>query len=69
MMSPRKGVLHTTLCDKVCQCHVAGRWFSPGTPVSSTNKIDGHDIIELLLNVELNTHYHFLCLLIGLTFC
>jgi len=22
----------------------AGRWFSPGTPVSSTNKTDGHDI-------------------------
>jgi hypothetical protein len=32
------GVLHTTLCDKVCQWLVTGRWFSPGTPVSSTNK-------------------------------
>ena len=26
------------LCNKVCQ------WFSPGTPVSSTNKADFHDI-------------------------
>jgi len=28
----------TTLYDKVCQWLVAGRWFSPGPPVSSTNK-------------------------------
>jgi hypothetical protein len=26
-----------TLRDKVCQGLAAGRWFSPGTPVSSTN--------------------------------
>jgi hypothetical protein len=30
--------LYTTLRDKVCQWFTAGRWFSPGTPVSSTNK-------------------------------
>ena len=30
----------TTLCDKVCQWLAAGQWFSLGTPVSSTNKID-----------------------------
>jgi hypothetical protein len=29
--------------------------FSPGTPVSSTNKADHHDITEILLKVELNT--------------
>ena len=29
--------------------------FSPGTPVSSTNKPDHHDIIEILLKVVLNT--------------
>jgi hypothetical protein len=28
--------------------------FSPGTPVSSTNKIDRHDIIAILLEVALN---------------
>jgi hypothetical protein len=38
------GVLDTTLCDKVYQWHATGRWFSPGTPVSSTNESDRHDI-------------------------
>jgi hypothetical protein len=28
----------TTLCDKVCQWLATGRLFSPGPPVSSTNK-------------------------------
>ena len=32
----------------------AGRWFSPGTPVSSTNKTDRHYIAEMLLKVALN---------------
>ena len=34
-----------------------GRWFSPGPPVSSTNKTDHHDIhvTEILLIVSLNT--------------
>ena len=31
------------------------RWFSPGTPLSSTNKTDSHDITEILLKVALNT--------------
>jgi hypothetical protein len=30
-------------------------WFSPGTPVSPTNKIDHHNIVEILLKVVLNT--------------
>jgi len=30
-------------------------WFSLGTPVSSTNKTDCHDISEILLKVALNT--------------
>jgi hypothetical protein len=33
----------------------AGRWFSQGTPISSTNKTDRHDICEILLKVTLNT--------------
>jgi hypothetical protein len=44
--------MDTTLCDKVCQ------WFSPGPPVSSTNKADRHDIhnvAEILLKVVINT--------------
>jgi hypothetical protein len=48
------GVLETTLCDKVCQWLATGQ-FSPGTPVSSTNKADCHDITEILLKVALNT--------------
>jgi hypothetical protein len=32
-----------------------GRWFSPGTPASSTTKTDRHDIAEILLKVALNT--------------
>ena len=32
-----------------------GRWFSPGTPVSSTNKTNRHDITEILWKVALNT--------------
>jgi hypothetical protein len=31
---------------------VTGQWFSPGTPVSSTNKADRHDITEVLLRKE-----------------
>jgi len=50
-----RGVLDTTLCDKVCQWLVADRWFSPVPPVSSTNKTDRHDITEMLLKVALNT--------------
>ena len=52
---PRRDVHYTTLSDKVCQLLSAGRWFSPGTPVSSTNTTDLHDITEILLTVALNT--------------
>jgi hypothetical protein len=48
------GVLDTTLCDKVCQWLVTGRWFSPGT-LASCNKTDRHDITEILFKVALNT--------------
>jgi hypothetical protein len=50
-----RGVLDTTLCDKVCQLLVTGRWISPGIPVSSINTTHRHDITEILLNVALNT--------------
>jgi hypothetical protein len=30
---------------------MAGRWFSPGTDVYSTDKTDRYDITEILLNV------------------
>jgi hypothetical protein len=32
----------------------AGRWFSLGTPISSTNKSDRPDKTEILLKVALN---------------
>ena len=53
--SSLRGVLDTSLCDKVCQWLATGQWFSPGTQVSSTNKTDRHDINEILLKVVLNT--------------
>jgi hypothetical protein len=39
--------------DKVYQFLAHGRWFSPGTPASSTTKADRHDIAEILLKVAL----------------
>ena len=44
-----------TLCDQVCQWLAAGQWFSPGIPISSTNKTDRHNIAEIFLKVALNT--------------
>ena len=41
--------------DKDYQLLSHGRWFSPGTPASSTTKTGRHDIAEILLNVALNT--------------
>ena len=50
-----RGVLDKTLFNKLCQWLVTSRWFSPYTPVSSTNKTCRHDIAEILLKVALNT--------------
>ena len=51
----RQVILETTLCDKICQWLATGWWFSPGTLVSSTNKTNHHDIIEILLKLALST--------------
>ena len=51
----RRGVLDTTLGDKVCQLLTTGQWFSPRTLVSSTNKTDRHDITNILLKLALST--------------
>ena len=45
-----RGVVDTTLCDNVFQWLPADQC----TPVSSTNKTDRHDIIEISLQVALN---------------
>jgi hypothetical protein len=42
------GVLDTTLCDVL---FTTSRCISPGTPISSTNKTDRHDITEILMKV------------------
>jgi hypothetical protein len=42
-----------TTCSS--QLLATGRWFSTGTPLSSINKTDRHDIAEILLKVALNT--------------
>ena len=44
-----------TASDKVYQLLAHGRWFSPGTPASSTTKTGRHDIAEILLKVAINT--------------
>jgi hypothetical protein len=48
----------TAASDKVHLLLVHGRWFSPGTPASSTTKTGRHDITEILLKVALNTINH-----------
>ena len=45
----------TAASNKVNQLLAHGRWFSPGTPASSTTKTGRHDIAEILLKVALNT--------------
>jgi hypothetical protein len=44
-----------TASDKVYQLLAHGRWFSPGTPASSTTKTGRLDKAEILLKVALNT--------------
>jgi hypothetical protein len=40
----KKGALDSATNDKVYQLFAHGRWFSPGTPASSTTKTGRHDI-------------------------
>ena len=62
-----RGVLDTTLCDKVCQWLAAGWWgFFSGTLVSSTNKTNHLVITEILLKVAptppIPRPYRLLCM-------
>ena len=55
-MNYKKGALDSqSASDKVYQLLAHGRWFSAGTPVSTTTKTDRHDIAEILLKVALKT--------------
>ena len=48
-------IIYAATSDTVYQLLAHGRWFSPGTPASSTTKTSRHDIGEILLKVALNT--------------
>ena len=72
----QKGCSQLTIAsDKASQLLAHGRWFSPGTPVSSTTKTGCHDIAEILLRVALNTtnqiisNHIFICSLIMFLYC
>ena len=49
----------TATSDKAYQLLAKGRWFSPGTPASSTTKTSRHDIAEILLKLALSTKFKF----------
>ena len=51
MVMKRSNKLSTGIYNNL----VSDRWFSPGSPVCSTNKTDCHDITEIFLKVALNT--------------
>ena len=55
-MNDKKGCTRLAATSaNVYQLLSHGRWFSPGTPASSTTKTGRHDIAEILLKVALNT--------------
>jgi hypothetical protein len=45
----------TAASDNAYQLLAQGRWFSPGTPASSTTKTGRHEIADILLKLALNT--------------
>jgi hypothetical protein len=51
----RRGVLDTTLCDKVCRDLWQVSGFLPVLRFPPNNKTDPHDITEILLKVALST--------------
>ena len=46
---------YTLLMEDQLQRLPTGQWFSPGIPVTSTNKTDRYDIAKILLKVALST--------------
>ena len=53
----RWGALDIALCDKVCQWLATVMWFSPVILVSSTKRVDHHDINEISL-IESGVKHH-----------
>jgi len=59
----KKGCIRlATASDTVYQLLSHGRWFSLGTPDSSTTKTGRHDIAEILLKVALNIINQIKCI-------
>jgi hypothetical protein len=54
----KKGALDSQ--PQVIKLLAHGRWFSPGTPASSTTKAGRHDIAEILLKVALSPIIHLI---------
>jgi hypothetical protein len=54
----------TATSNKVYQLLAHGRWFSLGTPASSTTKTGRHDIAEILLKMALKHQRSILFLLL-----
>jgi hypothetical protein len=52
--------------DKAYQLIARGRWFSPGTPASSTTKTGCHEIAEILLKIAQSRAQTHTILVIGL---
>ena len=64
-----RGVLDTTLCNKDCQWLAAGRWISPDTPVSTTNKFSP-STLELEWSASISkTLIHLLVYCITFFYC
>jgi hypothetical protein len=51
--------------DKVYQLVAHGRWFSPGTPASSTTKTGRHDIAESGVKTPKFKFYFIVCIPLG----
>jgi hypothetical protein len=47
---------HAAASDNAYQLLTHGRWFSTGTPDSSTTKTSRHDIAEIFLKAALKRH-------------
>ena len=56
ILQQKLDILYTSQINTYCQWLAPGQWFSPGIPVSSTNKTDRHDITKILLKVAFKYH-------------
>ena len=63
------GKVYSLQHDVIKFVSATGRWFSPGTPVSSTNKTDCHYLTEILLKVALSTIKPINCIFYTMTSC